>query len=168
MDILREENLIFQDFFFFFFGGAGWWIETELGKGRLSYMATNSSVSFGDELRIMPRVRRRVCCTIVHFTRNLRALPGWPGRSFHWRCAVLQKDAEQRFSAWEMHLASVDANGGCWGLWRWTVLCRGFRRDLLGLRLEPLSPARTCLQCSRNQGPGCAWMRSDIKGSPPP
>ena len=34
MDILREENLIFQDFFFFF-GEAGWRTEMELGKGCL-------------------------------------------------------------------------------------------------------------------------------------
>lgn len=74
MDILREENLIFQDFFFFF-GGAGWRTEMELGKGRLSCMAANCSVSFGDELGILSRVRRRACCTAVHFTRNLLALP---------------------------------------------------------------------------------------------
>ena len=42
---------------------------------RVSCSVTNCSVSFGDKLRIMRRFRRRPYCTIVHFTRNLPALP---------------------------------------------------------------------------------------------
>lgn len=140
----------------------------DLGKGRFLHGYKRFCL-LRDELRIMSGVRRWACCTTVHLPGICCLCPGDQ--------AILSTGDVLCSRKTQSSFSSVPE--GCIWLpvdveWRTLGACDGepsllqrVWKRLLGLGLEPLSPARTLCSVFSNQGPGRAWMHSDIQGSPP-
>ena len=165
MDILREENLIFQDFFFFWQGRVVDWNGTGEGApflhGYKQFCLLRGQIK--DNVRSQTAGVLHNCSFYEESAGSARVTgPFFPLET---SCA-----AERRRAALQCLRDASGFRGREWRMLAPVKMNRplqGFRRDLLGLGLEPVSPAWTCLQCSRNQGPGWIWMCSDIQGSPP-
>ena len=95
MDILREENLIFQDFFFFLARQAGG-LKWNWGRG-----------AFLQGRKLFCLLRGRIRDTVQSQTAGVLH-----SRLFYEESAGSAQGDRAVLS--EMRLASVDASGGCW------------------------------------------------------